>query len=182
MMVFINYWIQKCTMKHWNSEKIDYCVMLKEYCRCFFVVTNHRWQKAGRINATNTKLLKWNRAWVSSNLVSSSRWEHLNPILILFFCPLPCQGRRFSKTFPAALIPLPNIWSAVHSVVGCINDNRRHVQIVTMYCYKFSSNFVVLKSRYFLEHFVSERCNLCSSSKSEPSLNAQSYAKRLKQL
>lgn len=93
------------------------------------------------------------------------------PILILLFCLLPSQVRRYPRCFPTALIPLPSRWSAVHSVVRCTNDSRRHVRIVVMYLYKFSINFVVLKSRYFLEYFVFESCNLCSSSKFQSTFN-----------
>ena len=45
-----------------KPEKINYCIMLKEYWRVFFVVTNYGWQKAGRINSTISELLKWKRA------------------------------------------------------------------------------------------------------------------------
>lgn len=45
-----------------KPEKINYCVMLKEYYRVFFVVTNHFWQKVGMMNATDTKLFQWTRA------------------------------------------------------------------------------------------------------------------------
>jgi len=45
-----------------QPEKIHYCVILKEYCSVFFVVKNLCWQKAGRINANNIKLLQWKRA------------------------------------------------------------------------------------------------------------------------
>jgi hypothetical protein len=86
--------------------------------------------------------------------VSSSRSVHLSPILILFFCLLPCQVRGFPRRLPAALIPLSSIWAAVHSVVRCKNDNRRHVQIVVTYCNKCCFNFIVLISRYFLEYVV----------------------------
>lgn len=137
-----------------KPEKINYCVMLKEFCRILFVVANFCWQKAGRMNATNTKLLHWKRAWVSSKprviLTISTPKSHFNIIL----SSSSLLSETFPRRFPVALIPLPNRWSAVHRVVRYINGKRRHVQIVVMCCYKFSINFVVLKSRYFLEHFA----------------------------